>query len=487
MKIFFTFLTLIPIIVKCHFAIEAECFFDDYYDYFDSPQTCHIKDIRIPHNVSKEEEGAFPKLRDQEEVFITNAQEYNFSTLSIKNSTFLQFPQEMLKQLPYLEEIIVESCDLKVLWNFTFYHYPAINIVDGDDRKVWYEKTKGTFLRSLKVLHLDRNQIHYIAPFAFFALWNLTELSMAHNQLDTIDPGLFKPLWKLRKLNLANNRIKTLDKNVFSVNRLLRSINLAENAIEHTLELNLPQAIFNLNVNDNKITCLYLKTSTQSLLNEVSATSNKIVNFQFNTNINIGMLELRNNEIASLESLTNLTALHRLYIEKNQLTSLVGLEKFTKLTHLFLGGNNVEITSNTFASLINLHFLTLSEANLTKFNIDCLGSALTLRILNLNENQLTELDYVKLAKLPNLHGLLINGNNFNCSHLKEMMEYLEKRSIHNNLYIAGGTCVKDSPRLPRNSHHFLFRIFFITLGIFVSFGVVFGVIKYGKIMKMFKN
>jgi hypothetical protein len=128
---------------------------------------------------------------------------------------------------------------------------------------------------------------------------------------------------------------------------------------------------------------------------------NKISNlvpFDADTYPNLTCLELRENNLTSLEGL-NVPTLIRLFVAKNQLKSLKGLSNCTSLTHLHARDNLISNLEN-FPDLEKLEYVNLRGNGLKRFTqTKFLGNSPNIRTLIAMENPIATLSDYKMEMI----------------------------------------------------------------------------------------
>ncbi|XP_028161524.1 uncharacterized protein LOC114353656 [Ostrinia furnacalis] len=121
-----------------------------------------------------------------------------------------------------------------------------------------------------------------------------------------------------------------------------------------------------------------------------------------------------NNHISKIENLELLYNLTHLHLQWNKITKIEGLEKLHSLKKLYLGNNHISVVEN----LENLKYL--EEVHIEKQNMDnadglcfdprsIMSLGPSLRILNVSENKITDLAWVR--PLRRLEVLIAKKNN----------------------------------------------------------------------------
>ncbi|XP_052890724.1 uncharacterized protein LOC128298949 [Anopheles moucheti] len=162
-------------------------------------------------------------------------------------------------------------------------------------------------------------------------------------------------------------------------------------------------------------------------------------------------LDLRNNELVQIDSLSTLVNLETLILHANRISVLDGstLSGFTKLTGLDLGGNMLEEISASHLPA-SLEWLILRR-NMLSGSVDFEGAHLpALKVLDIQHNYCNELDVSVLLKVaPNLDGIMLDGNFITSQDGKVIMTNLVDSGVSHDEFVPS-----DSERDDINDHYY---------------------------------
>ena len=225
------------------------------------------------------------------------------------------------------------------------------------------------------MLNLEKNQLSRIDSMSFKMLTNLKELKLAQNQIFFQDHLLLFGLSDVETLDLSVNCILALDDKSLSDLFNLKELLLQKNVIKNVGALMLKNVhkLERLVMYDNQIeaidTCAFLNLK---ILKHLDLSSNFLTILSdinlFSGLINLETLNLASNQIAQIESFVfqPLWQLRELNLSGNRLNLIkdplifVGLETSLKL--LFLNDNQITFLNvNTFKKLKHLKYLDISE------------------------------------------------------------------------------------------------------------------------------
>ncbi|MDD9975729.1 MAG: leucine-rich repeat domain-containing protein, partial [Candidatus Poribacteria bacterium] len=192
--------------------------------------------------------------------------------------------------------------------------YPAPDL--RDNQKIG-DLTGLEAATNLESLNLYANRIRDLS--ALGGLQKLSTLTLPNNQIEDISP--LEGLQKLKRLWLTNNRIENINA-LKIISQSLELLDLGNNPIED----------FRPIVGFVNLTWLDLHS------NRFKDTGLEII-AEFTQ---LERLNLRNNQIRNINSLTKLTNLRWLYIADNEISDVRPLTRLTKLKELHLHGNPIK-------------------------------------------------------------------------------------------------------------------------------------------------
>lgn len=170
---------------------------------------------------------------------------------------------------------------------------------------------------------------------------------------------------------------------------------------------------------------------------------NKITQIPQDVNVigqHLEILELGSNRIRVIENLNNFPCLEQLFLGRNKVAAILptSLANLPKLKLLSLQSNRITKLENLEPVKDTLEELYLSHNGISVVeNVACCSH---LRVLDLSNNRLTEVDGKELAQLTQLEELWLNGNQI------ESMDFLYDLKPLTNLrtiYLELNPCVGD--------------------------------------------
>lgn len=372
-----------------------------------------------------------------------------FKKLIIKESTLLNFPNEIFMEYPRIFILEIGSTGIMEINENSFNNSKGLYICDLSHNKIEILKAQ-TFIGAihLNILNLNNNRISEIQIGAFSKLSSLSELKLSFNKLKTIDKNLFSDLLELDYLQLDNNQIEVIESMTFHQNTELRDLKLNNNFIKALLPETIPANLKSLNLGYNQLIELENYGNVELLTVEMNCLKKLFIQE------NLRILKAGNNQIKSM-IFPESSKLFQLHLTNNSLTDIKNITDLPVLQYLDISFNKINLTNITFSS--NLIFLNLSYSNLYQiyeshfvkvkrrlntldlsFNNFTSFDLLTpfwfkLKKLFLNGNKISEIDFTKMKNsYPKLEKLYISSSHWSCKSLGKMMEEFGSTVIVNS-------------------------------------------------------
>lgn len=243
---------------------------------------------------------------------------------------------------------------------------------------------------ALRYLSLADNSIIMISHEMFQGSPSLVEIDLQRNIIMEIEEGAFETLVNLTKLNLSMNSITCISD--FNL-RQLEILDLSRNSIEtfHTTESDDEYSLRCLDLSENKLFQF-----------PVFPQVNKLVTLNLSKNLIQLTAESRHNKMDYMENEWVDASFHLDQKQSRNKSSLY----LSQLVYLDLSYNEIKsIPDEFFESMFSLHTLNLSKNCLQAFAITYDSALISLTVLDLSYNALQNLllDAGTLSNLKELH------------------------------------------------------------------------------------
>uniref|UniRef100_A0A6P4G0I8 TLR4 interactor with leucine rich repeats n=1 Tax=Drosophila rhopaloa TaxID=1041015 RepID=A0A6P4G0I8_DRORH len=340
----------------------------------------------------------------------------NVTYLSISDNELDEIPKHALSHMPSLLTLDIGRCNIRAVQQEDLRGIQKVenlilvsNVITRLDR--------GSFPKSLLILHLARNQLESLNG-SLHDLDKLESLFINANNLTTLDDELPDGS-KLRLLMAHNNRLERLPANMAgmhnletvhihcnklrSFDRVLRNaVNLSEVLAENNELEYLAQDEF---ASCSKVETLLMGFNHIRSLNSSLLPILKLNNANFSSN---------DIEEFSMAELHGLRSLKTLSLSNNRIQRLLpdprGVQELM-LVNLDLDNNRIDSLNGALAGLGNLRMLNLAGNRLEQLQVGDFDGMVRLDILDLTGNQLAKLKPLEMTLLPSLKILKAAYNN----------------------------------------------------------------------------
>ncbi|CAB3239379.1 unnamed protein product [Arctia plantaginis] len=352
-------------------------------------------------------------------------------TLSFNVLDYL--PLEAFTQLPLLEVLYMEHCNIEHIFEGTFKHNKNIlrlNLAQNIISTI--PSTLFELQNSVAEFNISNNFLDYVPYNNFQNLTSVESVDLTDNLIPRVELSGFEKLTKLKYLILKKNEIKSLTASKKVEFQDLMLFDISYNKLE-----NLPLFVFDLFPN----------------IQNINISHNDIIRFDFlltykKFGISLINIDLSKNPVIAwssprkLDNNTLIANLYELHICATNMTNIddITFELFTSLQHLYLKFNQIRrLSVSPFSKLIFLENLDLSYNRISQLKTSNFRGLTKLRTLCLSNNNIEsmesfaeELSNLKLLDLA--HNKLQNILNEDLINLKELtVLYLS----HNNIkYIS---------------------------------------------------
>ncbi|KAF5294659.1 hypothetical protein FQA39_LY02791 [Lamprigera yunnana] len=368
---------------------------------------------------------------------------YNVTGKQFSNSYIPILNVGIFSQITYIVKLGITACGVQIVQPGSLSGLLHLEELELGENNIT-EIIRGTYshLFNLVTLNLSRNRIESIEDNSFSGLFNLKKLFLNHNNIKVISDGTFQGLTNPTKLNLTDNLVDN-------------DPTLSPTQIYSVNSLDLTKKVFSLNLENNKISTIYLKLS---FLDYISLSNNNISNLtEVDTSItylnlsrnifkelrsnllrhsrNLKYLDLSKNVICYLEQnvFDNATNLVLLHLHNNLIEFIpIGIFKNLKLlASLNLSSNLLsDFEYGTFVGLSSLALLDISNNSLTYIYESIFYPLHSLQKLHLNNNFITIIDPDSLLNhLPSLREISLSDNQWNCKSLAHIFITFKSRNV----------------------------------------------------------
>ncbi|XP_011257736.2 leucine-rich repeat-containing G-protein coupled receptor 5-like [Camponotus floridanus] len=355
----------------------------------------------------------------------------NFTSTQIHN-----IERGAFNKLPNLTQLIFSdsNIDLQKLFNFGGHeNLKFLNLNDASSRIYdSYDVYIFEEYPNLEILSARKNDIRDLISEVNTPFPKLKILDLSSNQIQSTDFVKLLPN-SLHVLDLHDNSLSSL---VFDKNHVnLLALNLDYNNLRYIT--NVMTGLENLqylSVSGNKIDSIESNAfeDTNKLV-YLNLSTNKITHFHSEIFIklqSLRLLDLNYNMLEEIPQISNETIISTLFLNCNNIKSIISnaFVQMPKLMKLLLGGNQIiEINVKAFAHLSLLEILDLSRNKLSFLPEGWSEFLISLKYLNLNDNQFISLESLSLTNvlpLMELHLANISLEYLNISYFENLPQNL---------------------------------------------------------------
>ncbi|KAF5301243.1 hypothetical protein FQR65_LT00943 [Abscondita terminalis] len=268
---------------------------------------------------------------------------------------------------------------------------------------------------TIENIQLNHDDLTDLSPTSFTGLPNLKYVSFSDNNLGSIPQKILEVVSNVKTLDLGRSGIRQLTEQSFKSVPDIQSIMLGGNFISQMDSNSIPRNIHQLHLGRNKIKDLNGTLVNLTDLHWVFINSNELTTLDHqlpSVAPNLMLIHASHNKIEKLpQHLKTLTSLQSLFLNNNMLTSLDGvLSKMSHLERAQFEYNKIStLTKEDFLETSSLHCLCLGNNYVTSIN-NSLSPLRSLNILNLTHNLLTEFSLQEIKGLLNLRTVDLSHN-----------------------------------------------------------------------------
>ncbi|KAM9349953.1 uncharacterized protein ABDE67_009674 [Symphorus nematophorus] len=347
-----------------------------------------------------------------------------------------------LQDSPQLTKLIFINNALRSIHAHSFEHLVELQELEISGNPGLENLFMGTFAKqgNLTKLILNFNGFKTVHPGVFDSLKQLETLQMKGNIISDLPTYLFQNLHNLHVLDFSQNKLEGVQRETFSGLERLETLKMNNNLISNLTSdtfHNISQ-LTELHLEWNKISELadgiFFALTKLKLLNLrgnlLTTFSDKVFGFQAS---NLKELNLKDNRLAELSSISSLTSLTDLILSSNQLSSLPKdfFKNVTVLENLDLSENQlISLPEMIFRDLFNIKTIYLNKNNLSKVDAKMFEDQLLIQQLYLSDNQLETVPQGLLDPFIMQFTLRLHGNPWKCDcHMLYLHDWVLKNSL----------------------------------------------------------
>ncbi|XP_018335959.1 insulin-like growth factor-binding protein complex acid labile subunit [Agrilus planipennis] len=297
-----------------------------------------------------------------------------------------------------------------------------LNLSSNNLKDIDKDAFKGLTL--MNDLLLNYNKLEELPDEIFSSLHSIRNIDLSWNNLSTLTMNIFRNMTSLEALKLNKNQLKTLPPTIFSNLSSLKTLDMSYNSLTNLSYESLSglESLISLDISNNQLIMLDSKYNchnafsekfSQSCSNESNVNTSRVSLF-------LGMkylkeLHLEGNNISKIENetLRGFVQLEILSLSKNRLTEIHqdAFKDLSSLTYLSLDKNNLEtICNSTFSNLRKLTTLLLDDNKIRTLSVSLFKDLDSLDTLSLSNNLLKHLPFGLMSHLNLLSSLNISNN-----------------------------------------------------------------------------
>lgn len=324
-----------------------------------------------------------------------------------KASTLPEFPFVIFQTFPNLTAVHLIATGCELLAEDDFVGADALEQLRMELNNI-ETISRTSFARPVRLrrLMLPANRIGKIEEYAFEKLADLEHLDLQQNDLTALDENIFTGAHNLRTIYLNFNQIESIADGVFYMKRLTEIL-LQDNRLKRVPAemLTGAPALYGIDLGRN------LLTSMHNIFDKCP---------------NLTVLGLNHNRIEDIDlvGFANLPALRILSLVGNRI-------RFNETVFYANAGNNAR-NNRLVARKTRLEYLNLDSNNLSAANVlQQLQVFRRLKVLDLDDNQFTEIDgFKELRKVfPHFIQINLNGNRLSCAWLEDVWPSIASQNI----------------------------------------------------------
>lgn len=375
-------------------------------------QRSHYKHINLRHNwVSAVDENVFVNISS---IILT---------IDLAHNRVSNIHPAAFDSLIYLEVLLLSDNNIQTIAGSTFSNLSNLLVVELHNNALHTISTS-LFWHNIRLirLRLDHNRINIVGDNAFDMLQQLEFFDISDNAIQNrVLLNINSEQVRLHQANVSflalGDRVAYVDASHNQIDSLnleqaysLRELNISANSLA-TIDVSRAKSLEMLDLSGNQLG--YVSFLSNTNLVEVILSHNLINEIRFSLATHLQRLDVSNNSLTSLilSGQTTFNLVH-LNVSNNQLTNLNAVGLLHALRELDASGNPLkELTVTTFQNLEMLERLILKNIKLSEITVGLFEhQGGSLEYLDLSDNFFTSVDKSVFMGLHQLRVLLLDGN-----------------------------------------------------------------------------
>lgn len=332
--------------------------------------------------------------------------DFPFLALTILDRNLTMLPS-LIEETPNTTTVTMNDLNLTSINSEDISKWKHLTLLDVSYNNL--KKLPNRFLSgcdTLFSLALIENEITEFEIDTFAALSSLTVLYLSSNRILTLDRDLFKPLINLKQLSLDNNRLQTVDPYLFRNNVKLDRLVLGHNNIS-IVDFRMVKKLQSLYISDNPIVSINLNGMDSLIL-----------------------LNISNCFLKSLFIPSNMRFMHA----SNNRISHITTQSNSKLLSLRIASNKLN-DSFDLRSLVNLRVLDLSNNYITNLNFTNFYGLTKLLNLQITSIYIKDVNIIEMMKtMPALQRFNISSKHLSTEKAMQIKQVAKKNNFSVEIY-----------------------------------------------------
>lgn len=378
---------------------------------------------------------------DERMAYLPNDMSMQVKDFIMMTSSLTYLFPHTLAYIPQLSKLVFLNNMLRSVHAEAFVNLTQLQELEISGNPLLDNLFLGTFSKqgNLTKLLLNFNKFQTVTPGLFDSLKQLEILQMKANVISHLPTFLFLNLHKLRVLDLSQNKIEEVKRETFTGLDKLEILKLNNNHINnftHVIFHNISQLVElhlewnNISQLDDDVFSVLTKLKVLNLRGNLLTTfSDKVFGFEASS---LKELNLKDNRLTELSSLSRLTSLTDLVLSSNQLSNLPEdiFRNATLLENLDLSDNQLTfLPDSIFSELFGINTIHLHKNNLSKLDPKLFEDQNLIQQLYLSDNQLETLPQGLFDPFAFQHTVRLHGNPWKCDcHMWYLHDWVQRNS-----------------------------------------------------------